>query len=149
METLTLSVNTMKLKYPHARLAVYNQLLLGRTCAEAICAAAQEFGLRLTSEPVVLPGKMAEMNCEALVTARRIFSEQKPESLKQLSARLTSLLEQYQAENEKSARTVGASSSWITCRASNCSGSAPVVLDLVLQCLDEAGTSLPNSRSSL
>jgi len=134
----------MKLHYPHARLAVYNQLLLGRSCAEAILAAAQECGLKLATEPIVPTRKGAETSCEALVTAHKIFTEIKPGSPRDYPARLATLLDQYKAENQPLVRSATPVTSLITCNASNCVGLAPVILDLILQSLDEVGSSMPN-----
>jgi len=132
----------MKLQYPHARLAVYNQLLLGRTCAEAITAAARECGLQLAYEPVILPEKIARTNCQALDIAQRIFAQEKPGVEQNLSSRLATLLEQYQTENRKLLKTAPLAAHLNSCGGLNCIGLAPVILDLVLQSLDEVAASV-------
>ncbi len=129
---MLLAVNTMKLQYPHARLAVYNQLLLGRSCAEAIATVAGECGLQI--ESLILSKRVREVNCQAFDVAQEILAQQNPDTPQRLSARLAALIEQHQAVNH--------ATSLIICSASNCVGLAPVILDLVLQSLDEAGGSL-------
>jgi hypothetical protein len=131
----------MKLKYPHARLAVYNQLLLGRGCAEALTEAARECGLDLLIEPAVLSAIRAEQHCQAFAIAQQIFAQVKPNSVQHLNSKLGSLVEQYQITNKQLTKITPLAVSPNSCGGLNCTGLAPVILDFVLQSLDEVDDS--------
>jgi len=136
----------MKLKYPHARLAVYNQLLLGRGCAEALTEAARECRLDLVIEPGVLGAIKAEPHCQALAIAQKIFAQVKPNSVQHLNSKLGSLIEQYQIKNKQLPKIQSLAVSPNSCGGLNCMGLAPIILDFVLQSLDEVNDS-PSATS--
>lgn len=122
----------MLLRYPTVRLALATRLLERGNCAAAFSEIARECGLNCPEDLSVVQNAVHLGACGSLTTARLVLEANAPLLANQLYERLVSAVEDYKLEkNQKHCRGIN-----LEPAALDCTGMAPVVMDLLLQLLE-------------
>lgn len=127
-------VKPVEPNHPNVRLRLTNSLMVHGDCISAFADTARECGLSCPDDLSVVRCEVCLGACGSLTTARKILESSVPEIAEDLFEQLVSSVEDYkQKRKQKHCRGLN-----LEPTALDCSGLAPVVMDLLLQLLESA-----------
>lgn len=121
-------------KHPNVRLALTNSLMSHRDCIIAFAEIARECGLSCPEDLSSVRTAVEAGACGSLTTARLVLEAtvKKPEMVQELWERLLGAVEEYKLQaRQKHCRGID-----LEPTAIDCSGMAPVVMDMLLQIIE-------------
>lgn len=118
--------------YPNVRLALTNSLMSHGDCISAFVEMARECGLQCPDDLSDVRREVALGACGSLTTARKVLEATVPEIAERVFGQLVSTVEEYMRERrQKHCRRLHVEPAVL-----DCSGMAPVVMDLLIQLLE-------------
>lgn len=119
------------LRYPNARLALFNRLLLTGDCVRAFAETAREFGLKCSDDLCEVERQVGLGACGSITTACKILHETVPESGEGLCHQLLTSVEKY--AHDRSLKHCPGTDGAPDPTVSGCGAMSAAVMDLLLQ----------------
>ncbi len=123
--------DSLLLRYPHVRLAMYNRLIASHDCLSAFAETACELGLCCREDLADLRQEMKRGICGSLAIARKVLEVSAPKHCDKLFHQLVEEVDQYKQKLKKP--------SCPNAHCGECDGMGPIVMDLLLQLLEKQG----------